>query len=168
GSELAEAIAGLGGKLSAKGDVDDSEISATALARFWRELLGFTAELALEPKLSPGEVDGERDWLVGRIQKRRDNAPARAFDEFYAALYGAAVKVLSTVLGGGMAGRLFVELRDKRGLAYTAAAYYDPVVDPGAIVLYLGTAPENATKAEEALLREVERVRQDLVGADEL
>jgi predicted Zn-dependent peptidase len=274
GAALAEAIAGLGGKLSAKGDVDDSEISATALARFWRELLGFTAELALEPKLSPGEVGGERDWLVGRIQKRRDNAPARAFDEFYTALYGthpyaipglgtpeslarldhaalvawyrrfyqpermtlavsgqvsaaavlaearrlfgglprgapvtepvrsvpenrgerrvfeqpaqqaqilvgglapplghpdgAAVKVLSTVLGGGMAGRLFVELRDKRGLAYTAAAYYDPVMDPGAIVLYLGTAPENATKAEEALLREVERVRRDPVGADEL
>ena len=82
GAELAEGIAAFGGKLSAKGDVDDSEISATALARFWRELLGFTAELALEPKLAAGEVDGERDWLVGRIQKRRDNAPARAFDEF--------------------------------------------------------------------------------------
>jgi zinc protease len=274
GAELAEGIAALGGKLSAKGDVDDSEISATALARFWRELLGFTAELALEPKLAAGEIDGERDWLVGRIQKRRDNAPARAFDEFYATLYGAhpyaipglgtpeslaridhaaivawyrrfyqpdrmtlavsgqvpvaevlaearrlfggvprgapvveptrpapanrserkvfeqpaqqaqilagglapsldhpdhaAVKVLATVLGGGMAGRLFVELRDKRGLAYTAAAYYDPVIEPGAIILYLGTAPENAAQAEEALLREIEKIRRDPVGADEL
>jgi len=67
-----------------------------------------------------------------------------------------------------MAGRLFVELRDKRGLAYTAAAYYDPVREPGALVLYLGTAPGNAAKAEEALLQEVERVRTDPVGADEL
>jgi predicted Zn-dependent peptidase len=80
----------------------------------------------------------------------------------------AAVKVLSTILGGGMAGRLFVELRDKRGLAYTAAAYYDPVREPGALILYLGTAPQNAMKAEEALLQEVERVRTDPVGADEL
>src|SRR5881296_4774218 len=67
-----------------------------------------------------------------------------------------------------MAGRLFVELRDKRGLAYTASAYYDPVREPGALTLYLGTAPQNAMKAEEALLQEVERVRTEPVGLDEL
>ena len=274
GSELAEAVAALGGKISATGDMDDSEIRASALARFWRELLALVAELALEPKLLPAEVDVERDFLLSRIQKRRDNAPARAFDEFFAALYGqhpyalpvlgtpeslarvdhaaivaayregyraarmilgvsgqvgapevlaearrlfggmprggavpepvspaplgpgrrvaiempaqqsqillgglapslehpdhAAVKVLSTILGGGMAGRLFVELRDKRGLAYTATSYYDPVRGPGALVLYLGTAPGNAARAEEALRREVERMRRELVGTEEL
>jgi len=274
GAALAEAIAALGGKISASGEVDYSEIRASALSRFWRELLGFTAELALTPKLAPGELDGERDWIIGRIQKRRDNAPSRAFDEFFATLYGphpyslqvlgtpeslrrvdyptlvgwyrrvyrpqqmtlavsgqvsavevlaearrlfgelprggetteaarptpanpgtrrvieqaaqqtqilagglapslsqpdhAAVKVLSTILGGGMAGRLFVELRDKRGLAYTAASYYDPVRDPGALILYLGTAPENAAKAEEGLRREIDRIRTDPVSDDEL
>jgi predicted Zn-dependent peptidase len=80
----------------------------------------------------------------------------------------AAVKVLSTILGGGMAGRLFVELRDKRGLAYSASAYYDPVREPGALILYLGTAPENAAGAEAALRREVERIRTEPVGPDEL
>ena len=60
------------------------------------------------------------------------------------------MKVLSTVLGGGMAGRLFVELRDRRALAYTAAAYYEPVHQTGALVLYLGIAPDNATRAETA------------------
>jgi len=99
GAQLAEAIAALGGKLSAAGEVDYSEIRATALSRFWRELLGFTAELALEPTLAASEVDGERDWLLGRIQKRRDNAPSRAFDEFFATLYGAhpyGLQVLGT------------------------------------------------------------------------
>jgi zinc protease len=274
GSQLAEAIAALGGKISASGEGDYSEIRASALSRFWRELLGFTAELALTPKLASGELDGERDWILGRIQKRRDNAPSRAFDEFFATLYGphpyslqvlgtpeslrridhaalaewyrrsyrpermtltvsgevsaaqvlaearrlfgelprggahtetprpapanpgtrrvieqaaqqaqilaggiapslshpdhAPVKMLATILGGGMAGRLFVELRDKRGLAYTAASYYDAVRDPGALILYLGTAPENATKAEEQLRREIERIRTEPVGADEL
>src|SRR2546430_9139523 len=80
----------------------------------------------------------------------------------------AAVKVLSTILGGGMAGRLFAELRDKQGLAYTATSYYDPVREPGVLVLYLGTAPENAQKAESALLGEVERIRREPVSADEL
>src|SRR5262249_60915778 len=59
----------------------------------------------------------------------------------------AAVKVLATVLGGGMAGRLFAELRDKEALAYTANAYYEPVREPGLLVLYLGTAPQNVTRA---------------------
>src|SRR5437867_636689 len=233
-----------------------------------------SAELALEPTLLPDDVDRERDWLLSRVQKRRDNASSRAFDAFYAALYGphpyalpvlgtpeslaridhaaivaayragyrpdrmvlavsgqvaasevlaeaqrrfggvardgagvdppvpapiasarrvelempaqqsqilagslapplhppdhAAVKVLSTILGGGMAGRLFAELRDKQGLAYTATSYYDPVREPGALVLYLGTAPENAQKAESALLAEVERIRREPVSADEL
>ena len=41
-----------------------------------------------------------------------------------------------------MAGRLFVELRDKSALAYTAASYYDPVHESRArSILYLGTAP---------------------------
>ena len=99
GSQLAEAIAALGGKISASGEVDYSEIRASALSRFWRELLGFTAELALTPKLASGELDGERDWIMGRIQKRRDSAPSRAFDEFFAALYGPhpySLQVLGT------------------------------------------------------------------------
>ena len=274
GSELAEKIAAIGGKLSASGDVDYSEIRATALARFWRDLLDLTAELALEPRLAPVDVDDERQFLLSRIQRRRDNPSSRAFDELYRALYDghpyalpsigtpeslpridhaaivaryrevyrpgrmvlavsgqvsaaevladvrrlfgglpggtraadghlappvaakrrvvieqpaqqvqfligalaptidhhdhAAVKVLSTVLGGGMAGRLFSELRDRRGLAYTATSYYDAVREPGALVLYLGTAPDNATRAEEALLAEVARIRDEAIGDAEL
>jgi len=80
----------------------------------------------------------------------------------------AAVKVLSTILGGGMAGRLFVELRDKSALAYTAASYYDPVREPGLLVLYLGTAPANSAQAEQALVREIQRIRDTPVPEDEL
>ena len=274
GAELAEAVAALGGKISASGEADYSEIRASALSRFWRELLGLTAELALEPKLAPDEVDRERDWLLSRIQRRLDNAPSRAFDELYALLYlphpygvpalgtrtslskidhaaivaryreffrpdnmvlsisgqvnadeviaeaqrlfgsmpagggarepsnpkpeqsarrrvveqpaqqtqilvaglapaldhpdHAAVKVLSTVLGGGMAGRLFAELRDKRALAYTATSFYDPVRETGAIVLYLGTTPETAAQAEKALLAEVARIQREKVSDEDL
>jgi predicted Zn-dependent peptidase len=80
----------------------------------------------------------------------------------------AAVKVLANVLGGGMAGRLFAELRDKQALAYTASAFYDPVREPGALILYLGTAPENATRAEAALAKELARIRSEPIPADEL
>src|SRR2546426_5793008 len=68
GSELAEAVAAPGGQISATGDVDYSEVRASALARVWRDVLGLVAELALEPKLRPDEVDREREWLLSPVQ----------------------------------------------------------------------------------------------------
>jgi zinc protease len=102
GSELAEEIAAMGGKISASGDNDFSEIKSSALARFWRPLLGLTAELAVSPRLSADEVGPERDWLQSRIQRRRDNPRARAFDELYAALYGAHPYGIPAVPTAGM------------------------------------------------------------------
>jgi zinc protease len=67
-----------------------------------------------------------------------------------------------------MAGRLFVELRDRNPLAYTAASYYDPVREPGLLVVYLGTAPENSAQAEQALGRELQKIRDTAVSAEEL
>ena len=97
GGELADAVTALGGKLSASGDLDYSEIRASALARFWRELLELTAELALQPKLAPAEVDRERAWLIRRVQRRFDNPVSRAFDGFYGLVYGAYPYALPTL-----------------------------------------------------------------------
>jgi predicted Zn-dependent peptidase len=80
----------------------------------------------------------------------------------------AAVKVLSAVLGGGMAGRLFAELRDKRGLAYTVGASYPSRVDASFFLVHVGTAPASAETTEAQLLREVERIRREPVTEDEL
>jgi zinc protease len=67
-----------------------------------------------------------------------------------------------------MAGRLFVELRDRRALAYTATSFYDPLKESGALILYLGTTPETAAQAEQALLAEVTRVQRERVSDEEL
>jgi predicted Zn-dependent peptidase len=80
----------------------------------------------------------------------------------------AAVKVLSTVLGGGMAGRFFSELRDQQGLAYTTAAEYPTRVDTSYFLALLGTAPANAARAEAALREQLERVRRQPVSDEEL
>jgi len=79
-----------------------------------------------------------------------------------------AVKVLSALLGGGMAGRLFVELRDKQGLAYVVGALYPSRRDPGFFVVHMGTAPENLARAEEGIGKEVERIRRDRAAAEEV
>jgi zinc protease len=78
-----------------------------------------------------------------------------------------AMKVLSTVLGGGLAGRFFSELRDKQGLAYSTATQEPMRVDRGYFLALLGTAPENTAKAEAALLAELQRIQRERVPDEE-
>ena len=80
----------------------------------------------------------------------------------------AAMKVVSTVLGGGLAGRFFSELRDKQALAYTTAAQEPMRVEPGYFLALLGTAPDNVDKAEAALRDQLERIQREPVPDEEL
>ena len=79
-----------------------------------------------------------------------------------------AVKVLSTVLGGGMAGRFFSEIRDKQALAYSTGAPYPTLADTGYFVAQLGTGPENLSRAQASLKKELERIREEPPSAEEL
>ncbi|CEJ47706.1 M16 family metallopeptidase [Umezakia ovalisporum] len=67
----------------------------------------------------------------------------------------APLKLLSTYLGNGLSSRLFVELREKRGLAYEVSAFYPTRMYPGSFVVYMGTAPENTSIALQGLRAEV-------------
>jgi len=78
-----------------------------------------------------------------------------------------AVRVLATVLGGGMSGRLFTELRDKRGLAYSVGVLSSFRTGPS-LVTYMGTAPASAEAAEAGVLSEIDRIRVDQVSEREL
>ena len=55
-----------------------------------------------------------------------------------------ALSILDTVVGGGMSSRLFQEVREKRGLAYSVYSYRSLFADTGAFVVYAGTTPQNA------------------------
>lgn len=68
----------------------------------------------------------------------------------------AALKLLSTYLGNGLSSRLFVELREKRGLAYEVSAFYPTRLFPASFVVYMGTAPENTQLALFGLQTEVD------------
>jgi predicted Zn-dependent peptidase len=79
-----------------------------------------------------------------------------------------AVRVLGVTLGGGMAGRLFVELRDRRGLAYSTGVITPYRTGPAFFLAHLGTAPASAAAAEEGILRELDRARTSPISAEEL
>ena len=84
-------------------------------------------------------------------------------DEAYPVL-----KLLSTYLGNGLSSRLFVELREKRGLAYDVSAFYPTRLELAPFITYMGTAPENTDIAIEGLSKEVERLREVELSDEEL
>ncbi|MEM8602312.1 MAG: pitrilysin family protein [Cyanobacteria bacterium P01_H01_bin.121] len=80
----------------------------------------------------------------------------------------AAVKLLATYLGNGMSSRLFVELREKRGLAYDVSVIFPTRLETAPFVTYMGTAPQNTAIAIEGLRHEVERLSDHQLTASEL
>jgi predicted Zn-dependent peptidase len=70
-----------------------------------------------------------------------------------------AFLVVNTALGGGMSSRLFQEVREKRGLAYSVYSYHAQYTEGGLFSCYAGTTPSSATEVIELLRREIADVR---------
>ncbi|MGK7918488.1 MAG: M16 family metallopeptidase [Trichodesmium sp.] len=78
------------------------------------------------------------------------------------------LKLLNTYLGNGLSSRLFVELREKRGLAYDVSAFYPTRLYTSNFTVYIGTAAENTEIAQSGLRVEVERLVTNLLSEEEL
>jgi predicted Zn-dependent peptidase len=72
-----------------------------------------------------------------------------------------ALTVLDTVLGGGMSSRLFQEVREKRGLAYSVYSYRSLFADTGTFVIYAGTTPQNADTVMDIVRSEIDKLLTD-------
>ena len=67
--------------------------------------------------------------------------------------------VVNTALGGGMSSRLFQEIREKRGLAYTAYSYHGQYTEAGVFSAYAATTPSKASEVITLIRRELDDVR---------
>jgi predicted Zn-dependent peptidase len=79
-----------------------------------------------------------------------------------------ALRVLDTILGGSTSSRLFQEVRERRGLAYSVFSYASHYVDSGQVALYVGTRPENVAEAMDVIGTELGRLHADGVSEEEL
>ncbi len=79
-----------------------------------------------------------------------------------------AQSVLDTLLGGLMSSRLFQEVREKRGLAYSVGSYAIGYADAGQVTVHLGTRGENLGTACEVIGTELRKLGDAPVPADEL
>ncbi len=79
-----------------------------------------------------------------------------------------ALRVLEGVLGGTSSSRLFQEIRERRGLAYSVFSYSNLYAHTGEIGLYLGTRPENLEQALQVVAGELARFVEDPASEQEL
>jgi predicted Zn-dependent peptidase len=79
-----------------------------------------------------------------------------------------ALRVLDTILGGATSSRLFQEVREKRGLAYSVYSYVSQFADTGQVGIYVGTRPDNVSEALAVIGEELARLRDDGVLEEEL
>ncbi len=80
--------------------------------------------------------------------------------------YGLAV--LDAIFGGATSSRLFREVREKRGLAYSVGSYNEQYTDSGLVATYVGTREDNVEEACQVIGAELARLRSEPVSAEEL
>ncbi len=79
-----------------------------------------------------------------------------------------ALRVLNTLLGGASSSRLFKEVREKRGLAYSVGSYLAAYRETGMIGLYVGTREDRVSEAMQVVGEELARLSSEPVSAEEL
>ncbi len=109
---------------------------------------------------------GIKEKIENRKKKQTSFAlgfqtPGVANEDFY------ALEVLQSLLAG-MGGRLYMEVREKRGLAYTVTAFNISLMRTGAFVIYAATSPENEKKSIEIVLSEIEKIKKEGIPEKEI
>ncbi len=79
-----------------------------------------------------------------------------------------ACYILNAILGGGMSSRLFQNIREKQGLAYTVFSELSMYRDAGCMLIYAGTSLKSAGKVVESIVRELNTLVNTAVSSDEL
>jgi predicted Zn-dependent peptidase len=110
-----------------------------------------------KPSISLEFREGQQEHIALMVPFPKYTDP-----DYYAAM------VIAEVLGGSMASRLFVEVREKRGLVYSVSANLSGNKHIGALRIYAGTTPEQAHECLEVILSELRKLEKEGITADEL
>jgi predicted Zn-dependent peptidase len=147
--------------LTAAGNVDHEAIAAQAQALFG----GMTGHNAggdpPQPRFVPANVVSRKDTEQVYVLFGAEGASAKD-DRRY------PLTLLDTTLGGGMASRLFHEIREKRGLAYSVYSSHNPYRNAGLMTIAASTSPKHAREVVSLVREELARMAADGVSDEEL
>jgi predicted Zn-dependent peptidase len=149
--------------ISAAGAVDHDALVALARER--------TSELV-------ATADGRAATSAGALTGARRRFERKDTEQYHVCLGGVgmsrhddrrfALRVLDTIFGGTSSSRLFQEVREQRGLAYSVYSFTSAYADTGQVGLYVGTRADNLVSALSVVGVELGRLREDPATAQEL
>ncbi len=146
------------------GNVNEEEVLETIKKDFVSMEKANTPSPVISAEEPPSEI---REKIETKEDKAQTHillgfqGPTLIDDDHY------AIEVLNTIMSG-MGGRLFLELRDKKSLAYTVTSFYTPGLEPGFFGVYIGTAPEKEQEAIQGIKEQLEILLADGVSDEEL
>lgn len=113
-------------------------------------------------------VNGQSAPRVGVIYKKTEQAhislAMRGVSSTHPDRY--ALSLLSVILGEGMSSRLFLELREKRGLVYDVHSYVTNYLDAGSFTVYAGVDPEDGLAALQVIVSQLSELRAGVPEAE--
>jgi len=147
--------------IAAAGDITHEALERWA-ARDFGHLTGSAAEVeAAAPQPARGVFSVQKPLEQVHLCVGTPGI-AQAAEERYAAY------LLNTALGGGMSSRLFQEIREKRGRAYSVFSFLSSFRDAGYVGIYVGTAPAWAEDVLRIIASELRTVARDGLRPEEL
>ena len=80
-----------------------------------------------------------------------------------------AIILLNTIMGAsGLSSRLFLELREKQGLAYTVRSVYEPFLLCADFFVYIATEPKNIKTSIDGFAKEIKKIMTEIISEEEL
>jgi predicted Zn-dependent peptidase len=155
---------------TAAGGLDHDEVVA-CVQRELDRAAGDLGQAAPRPRRISGEVGGG-------LEKGRSLVVDRQTEQAHVLLGMTGItatddrrftmSVLNAVLGGGMSSRLFQEVREKRGLAYSVYSFNANYADSGYVGLYAGCSPAKAAQVADLMLAELVELATTTMESEEL
>jgi zinc protease len=146
------------------GNVNIDEVLETIKKDFGGMKKGSTPNPVINADAPPQEIRK-------RVDKKQDKAQTHILLGFQGPKLDDKdhypIEVLNTIMSG-MGGRLFLELRDKKSLAYTVTSFYTPGLEPGFLGVYIGTAPQKEGEALQGMKDQLELLLKEGVTDEEI
>jgi predicted Zn-dependent peptidase len=140
--------------ISAAGDLDHHHL-VEMLSSYFQSIPGGSSRGKSSPPLQSKKFSKE-----GReLEQLLFSLGTRGLPQNHPGRYD--LLILNTILGGSMSSRLFQEVREKEGLAYSIYSFLESHSDTGAFVISGGTTAEKFSKVMEIVLRELRRLKND-------
>lgn len=79
-----------------------------------------------------------------------------------------ALALIDSIVGGGMSSRLFQEIREKRGLAYSVSSYEIMYAQAGVFGVYAGCSPKHADSVVDLIVQELDKVKAEGISEEEM